>query len=112
MIFNEVTHKVDIDSMNKVEADVYIWFLRCEMGRHDEAILHARSATKANTLKLPHNRALKRFMASAVLRHHDDIQEIDALIIRVKDKYGLPAKGWKCKPTLEARLLWILNLTN
>lgn len=79
MIFNEETHKVEIDSLNSEEAQSYISFLEIEIRRHSACI----SVAIINM----ENKSTQEFWGSAVKRHESDLAEIKELIERVKDKY-------------------------
>jgi len=42
MIFNNVSHKVIIDTLNQDEAKAFVKFLKSEITRHEDDIIQAR----------------------------------------------------------------------
>ena len=69
MKFNK-SHKVDIKTLSKTEAEVFVEFLILEFNRHNTAI------EQANAFVL--------FWESAKERHKEDRERADALIERVE----------------------------
>jgi len=74
--------KVIFSSLTKSEAKAYINFLRKEIDRHSVALDEA----DLNILLSP---AEAPFWGSAVLRHEDDIKDIETLIASTKHWFSL-----------------------
>lgn len=78
-------HKVILSTLNKEEAEQFIIFLLLEKNRHIDAIFVAEQC-----IKIYEDRAeqpMRRLFRSEILRHKEDIEDIDKLIARVKEKF-------------------------
>jgi len=78
-------HKVIFETLNELEAAVYRGFLEYERIRHQEEV------EEIGSLELPKNTEqgiVMEFLHSSVLRHTEDIEGIDKLLTRIKDKFG------------------------
>ncbi len=69
------TNKVKLETLNKLEAEIYVDFLDKEMARHEEEVVRAEA------------RVL--FWDSAVERHEADIKSAYERIDEVKQKFNL-----------------------
>ena len=90
MIFNKVTHQIILDSMDKVEAKMFVVFLYWERDRQERAM----GDCKAESLLVEKSKskkviAMRAFWESQALRHQDKINDIDELIPKVKEMYKL-----------------------
>ena len=83
MRFDKKTHKVDIKTLNKEEAEDFIWFLEKERWRHLAHIDEIKDI-------LPYlNATLKRLHQSAILRHQEDIKDIDRILKQVGARFKI-----------------------
>ena len=83
-------HKVKIESLTVPEASVFIPFLEGEIARHQKAIKIASRRIKVFiTLNSPSVIPSVEFQQTAIMRHHDDIEQAKELIKRVKETYRL-----------------------
>lgn len=73
-------HKVIPGTLNKDEACSYITFLEIERRRHERNIWQARWLCGEWL-------ALKEFWESAILRHQEDIGEIDKLLGQIRGMF-------------------------
>lgn len=82
-------HLADIDSLDEIEADVFITFLEIENGRHREAIKMACFETVraafGDTLA---DRAFIELWRSAIKRHEEDIKKDNEQIRKIKERFG------------------------
>lgn len=84
MKFND-EKKVIIESMSKEEAKAFLEFLTDERERHVFAMDEAKHwATNPSS-----NVSLREFYQTAEMRHQEDVEDIDRIVSKVKEMYGL-----------------------
>ena len=83
MQFDSKTHKVDINTLTRFEANVFVLFLEDEKDRHGKAI---RDAMRKMCLR---SSVYDQFLESAILRHKKHLVEIPEDIRIVKEKFKL-----------------------
>ena len=95
MEFNQ-ENKVKIDTLNTTEARAFLAFLECERKRHrielnlcDLAIRNCQEVVLHDTEGEIFRNASRQFYESAKNRHQEDIDDIDNLVMRVKEGFAL-----------------------
>ena len=90
MQFNKKTHKVKLSTLNEDEAAAFVAFLWVERDRHKWAIEDAKFKSEAGdeTDLTLEDEAYINFWQSAILRHREDIINIDKLIQKLKERFG------------------------
>ena len=86
-------HKVKFETLNEDEARAFLYFLEDEKYRHIEDVESASDMIEDIKRHGNDNSRIDsasiEFEESAIARHQDDIKDIDKLIEKVKDKFGL-----------------------
>ncbi|KKM07232.1 hypothetical protein LCGC14_1735970 [marine sediment metagenome] len=77
-------HKVIFSSLTKEESVAFISFLEKEIERHGMALADALANTS--------NRGEAPFWDSAILRHNEDVSDIEVLIETVEHWFSLKGK--------------------
>lgn len=95
MQFNN-DHKVLLDTMSTTEARAYISFLLDERRRHEGDRVECEENKSASRDRFGHDtegvqlaEALVEFWDSAIKRHQLDIDDIDTLVRKVKERFNL-----------------------
>lgn len=79
-------HKVKIETLTREEAQHFIAFLMEERQRHLDEIDYCNLLITNNK---DGPQCFHEFYLSALIRHQEDIRDIDALVEKVKEKFGL-----------------------
>lgn len=90
MKFDGKTHKVEISSLTADEAKVFVNFLEGEKIRHEENIWSAERDITYYSQR--GNETMIEFDKSAILRHQEDIEQIDILLETTKHWFELEEK--------------------
>lgn len=85
MKFNKRTHKVEIDTLSKEQAQDFRDWLWDELWRHQDCVA---SAERGKTIRP----SIAPVYASAITRHKEDIQGIGRLIAQLKEQFEGKAK--------------------
>lgn len=82
-------HKVLLDTLDELEAGVYVSFLEAEISRHRDAVDMCKLDIEIFDSRDRCDKVYCQFLKSAIMRHNEDIESSQELIETVKEKFKL-----------------------